>query len=99
MGSTGAGRAPAGAPLSAGAITVPTGVSLFSRAVRWARRLTSSLRRASASWLLKARLAALPTWEAAVAARRSSTTLRVWVSMLSMRADVTVSKRWARLAR
>ena len=37
------------AGLEAGAMTAPAGASLFSSAVRWARRLTSSLRSASAS--------------------------------------------------
>ena len=64
----------------AGEITAPAGDSLFSSAVRCARRLTSSLRRASASSAWNSRSAGLPTWAAAVAARRSSTTRRVWVS-------------------
>ena len=87
------GNRPGRAPLVAGEITVPAGASRFSRAVRCARRLTSSFRSASASWPLNMRLAGLPTWAAAVARRRSSTTRRVWLSSRSIRASVTSPNR------
>ncbi len=82
-------------------MTEPDGDSLFSSAVRWARRLTSSLRSASAISCSKSRSPAdlVSSLAAFVCSFSSTVTSVVRVSTRVMRALFRSVNRWARLAR